>query len=667
MTGAGKAMKTVTLFTGTESTRVELKSQLEAVLQDVVHVDSYATDNGIEERVSSDLVVLSTELIREETMPWINPGCPCLIARRTLDMSRLDELFTIQGGQRLLLVNDTKETTEESVELIQNLGLDHFELIPYYPGCAVTKGPELAITLGEPDLVPEFVTRIIDIGPRVIDLTTVVEILERLDLLDEKANLVSARYMETIIRLQRELYQSFEEKGRINEYLMQVLDGVNDGILGFDRSGRITMFNQRCEEIFSLSHRKAVAKHVQQLFKPDEADFLLNSEEGADRAVVLGQREYVLNRFTVEARGAIVCTIRDGAEKDRMLLALRRDLLRKGHIAKYSFDDIRGTSPVLQETINNARKLARSDLAVLIQGETGTGKELFASAIHRASSRAEGPFLAVNFSALPEELVESELFGYMEGAFTGAKKGGKQGLFEQADGGTLFLDEIGDVSPRIQARLLRVLQEKEIMRVGGTDIVPIDVRIIAATHRHLVDLCSEGEFREDLYFRLKRLYLNTPPLRERRSDILPLFQWFLERNQRRDLTLAPEVQSLFLAYDWPGNVRELESVAEYMTAVCESSLGDLSNVPQDLLVTGRVPRNTPDFSVVMERDDLTLLLGWIQEMRRAGMRVGRRSLARLAEKRGEGLSENQIRGRLSILEAQGKIRIYKGRRGIELS
>ncbi len=659
-------MKSLTLFTGTESTRSELTAQLESVLQGVVHIDSYATDSGIDRQVSADLVVLSTDMIRDEAMPWIDPACPCLTARRTLDMTRVDELFAIPAGQTLLLVNDAQDTVEESIELIRNLGLTGFEMIPYYPGCGLLKGPEQAITLGERALVPSFVTHVIDIGPRIIDLTTVVEILERLDLLDEKANLVSARYFETIMRLHRQLYQSFVEKGRVNDYLMQVLDGVNDGILGFDRTGRITMFNQPCEEIFGMSHRKAVGRQLQQFFKAEEVDFLLNSEERADRAVILNQREYILNRFTVEKRGAVVCTIRDSAEKDRMLLALRRDLLRKGHVAKYGFDDILGESLVLKDAISNAKKLARTELSVLIQGETGTGKELFASAIHRASARSAGPFLAVNFSALPEELVESELFGYVEGAFTGAKKGGKQGLFEQANGGTLFLDEIGDVSPRIQARLLRVLQEKEVMRVGGTDILPVDVRIIAATHRRLSEQCAQGKFREDLYFRLKRLYLTTPTLRDRRSDIPLLFQWFIARNGREGLTLSPEVTALFQQYDWPGNVRELESVAEYMAAVCEDHRGELSHLPPDLAVQKPAEQQVIGLSA-FPYDELGMVLGWVREMRQAGVRVGRRSLAKLAGSRGIPLSENQIRNRLEQLEAQGSIRIHAGRRGIELA
>lgn len=660
-------IKTVTLLTGTESTRLELVSQLETVLQGVVNLKSFATDSGLNKRVNADLVVLSTELIRDEAMPWIDQNCPCLTARRTLDITRIDELFAIPAGQTLLLVNDLKETTEEAIALIRNLGLDHFELIPYYPGCGIIKGPDKAITMGEQELVPDFVTKIIDLGPRIIDMTTVVEILERLDLLEEKAALVSARYMETIIRLHRELYQSLSEKARINDYLTQILDGVNDGIIGFDRHGTITMFSQRCEEIFGLGQRKCMGRRIQQLFKNDEVDFLLNSAEGADRAMIIKQREYVLNRFTVEGRGAIVCTIRDIAENNRMLLTVRRDLLRKGHVAKYRFDDIMGDSPLIKETIIKAKKLANTGLNVLIQGETGTGKELFASAIHRASPRAEGPFIAVNFGALPEELVESELFGYVEGAFTGAKKGGKTGLFEQANGGTLFLDEIGDISLRIQTKLLRVLQEKEVMRVGGTDIIPVDVRIIAATHRQLSSMCAEGKFREDLYFRLKRLFFKTPPLRERQEDILPLLRWFLTQNGRGDLAINAEVETVLSVYHWPGNVRELESVAEYLTAVCDGFSAGATNLPPDMFQPAAEIPQTQFTPAQSSLNDLELLMSWIVDMRNQNLRVGRRSLALRALRENIHLTESQIRSKLAFLAERGDITISTGRKGVEIS
>jgi len=659
-------IKTVTLLTGTEATRLELASQLETVLQGVVRLNSFATDSGLCKRVNADLVVLSTGLIREEAAPWIDKKCPCLTARRTLDITRIDELFAIPAGQTLLLVNDLKETTEEAITLIRNLGLDHFELVPYYPGCGITKGPDKAITMGERELVPDFVTQVIDLGPRIIDMTTVVEILERLNLLEEKAALVSARYLETIIRLHRELYQSLAEKARINDYLTQILDGVNDGIIGFDRHGTITMFSQRCEEIFGLGQRKCMGRRIQQLFKSEDVDFLLNSAEGADRAMIIKQREYVLNRFTVEGRGAIVCTIRDIAENNRMLLTVRRDLLRKGHVAKYRFDDIMGESPLIKETIINAKKLANTGLNVLIQGETGTGKELFASAIHRASPRAEGPFIAVNFGALPEELVESELFGYVEGAFTGAKKGGRTGLFEQANGGTLFLDEIGDISIRIQTKLLRVLQEKEVMRVGGTDIIPVDVRIIAATHRQLSSMCSEGKFREDLYFRLKRLFFKTPPLRERKEDVLPLLRWFLRQNGRGDLSINPDVEAVLAVYHWPGNVRELESVAEYLTAVCEGSCAEAANLPPDMFQAVTEVSPAPQLTASPSMNDLELLMSWIREMRAQNLRVGRRSLALRAMREKISISESQIRSKLAFLAEQGRITISTGRKGIEL-
>ena len=206
---------------------------------------------------------------------------------------------------------------------------------------------------------------------------------------------------------------------------------------------------------------------------------------------------------------------------------VRTNLMKRGHTSKYDFSNIIGKSKKITETKEIARKLARSNSTLLLIGESGTGKELFAHAIHKASNKQHGPFVAVNFAALPENLLESELFGYEEGAFTGARKGGHAGLFEQAHKGTIFLDEIGDASMKIQARLLRVLQEKEVLRIGGTKIIPIDVRIIAATNKNLEDLVSAGKFREDLFYRLKVLPIRIPPLRERKEDIPLLIEKML--------------------------------------------------------------------------------------------------------------------------------------------
>lgn len=260
---------------------------------------------------------------------------------------------------------------------------------------------------------------------------------------------------------------------------------------------------------------------------------------------------------------------------------MRTQMIGKGYYAKYRFDDIIGDTPEICEIKNIAMKIARTDLTVLIEGENGTGKELFASAIHSASERVKHPFVAINLSALPDELVESELFGYEEGAFTGAKKGGKIGLFQQANGGTIFLDEIGDISLKMQAKLLRVIQEKEIMKVGADRIIPIDVRIIAATNRNLKKMIEEKTFRKDLYYRLKMGSIRIPPLRQRKQDVPLLIHHWLSTNFDRNMQVCEDVMQHFMEYDWPGNVRELLNIIKYAAAVCESQQITWKDLPYD--------------------------------------------------------------------------------------
>lgn len=248
-----------------------------------------------------------------------------------------------------------------------------------------------------------------------------------------------------------------------------------------------------------------------------------------------------------------------------------------------SFEEILGTSPALSEAKRVALKAARGHSTVLILGESGTGKELFARAIHTSSPRAAGPFVPINCAAVPETLLESELFGYEEGAFTGARKGGKPGKCELADGGTLFLDEVGDLPFSLQGKLLRMLQERYVERVGGVRQIPIDVRVVAATGRDLERMVAQREFRDDLYYRLNVIPIRLPPLRERREDIKLLAEHFAKRYaevmKKSIKGLTEEVLLLFLEYDWPGNVRELENALEYAVTMESSSVITLASVP----------------------------------------------------------------------------------------
>jgi transcriptional regulator with PAS, ATPase and Fis domain len=279
------------------------------------------------------------------------------------------------------------------------------------------------------------------------------------------------------------------------------------------------------------------------------------------------------------------------------------------------FEVILGNHPCLRESIRLAQIAANSDAPVLILGETGTGKDLFARAIHEASGR-KGPFVAINGGALPRELIGSELFGYVGGAFTGARPEGKPGKFEQAQGGTLFLDEIGDMPMDIQVYLLRVLEEKKVVRIGGHKEIPLDVRIIAATNSDLTKLVREKKFREDLYFRLRVLTIHLCPLRERKSDIPLLFQHFIHKFSQKlgkNITnIDPSIWPLLGNYDWPGNIRELRNVAEWAVNIAEVNTISVSHLPSYLSGSQTIRENSNSFSstslIELEKQEISRLL-----------------------------------------------------------
>jgi len=251
-----------------------------------------------------------------------------------------------------------------------------------------------------------------------------------------------------------------------------------------------------------------------------------------------------------------------------------------------AFGNVTGSSRAMRRLCERARRVSRTDETILLLGETGTGKEIFARAVHAESKRADGPFEAINCSAIPDELLESELFGYVEGAFTGAKKGGKEGIFQLADGGTLFLDEIGDMPALLQAKLLRVLQEKAIRQVGGTKDIPVDVRVIAATNQDLDKRMSDGTFREDLYYRLATFPLQLPPLRDRGNDILELTDFFLAKYANefglRKPSLSPKATYYFLEYPWKGNIRELENLIKRILIDHEPTVIHPKHLPDEM-------------------------------------------------------------------------------------
>lgn len=380
-------------------------------------------------------------------------------------------------------------------------------------------------------------------------------------------------------------------------FYQHILDTLVEPMVIVNSRAEIVFINKAYLEFINVSRSSALGKPVQDVIENTRLhQVCINGVSEVDSLQKIHGREAVVHRFPINVDNQIVGAIgkvnfQDVNELNELAKKLKSMEEKLEYYKKdtssltspaYTFKDIIGCSEHFIQVKSTAIKAAQSDMSVLILGETGVGKDLFAQAIHNASPRHRGPFISINCAAIPQDLLESELFGYGEGAFTGARKQGKPGKFELADGGTIFLDEIGDISPKMQSGLLRVLQEGEILRVGSNRPISVDVRIIAATNTDLEEAVEKRKFREDLYYRLNVINLRQVPLRERKDDIILLATNFLVKYRERfkkEVTFLPNsVVEQLLAYDWPGNVRELENVIQ--RAVLLSREGMIS--PADL-------------------------------------------------------------------------------------
>jgi len=360
--------------------------------------------------------------------------------------------------------------------------------------------------------------------------------------------------------------QEIEKTKRIES----IINFAYDGIISIDQKGVIDTFNPQAEDIFDKKAYKVIGKNIKEILPT--MDLLKVTHKGyeeKDKMWTIGDKKIVANVIPIKINNEIIrviATFHRISQIQKMEQRIREELYLKGHVAENTFEDIIGQSPAIAVTKEEAENYAQVDSPLLIYGETGTGKELFAQAIHNASPRKNNPFVAFNCAAIPENLLESELFGYVGGAFTGAKKEGKMGLFEQAHKGTIFLDEIGEISPDIQARLLRVLQERKIRRVGDDKLTPVDVRIVVSTNKDLYQLVEKKKFREDLYYRINVLNLNLPPIWERRKDVPLLVNFFIKKYRQRLKKavegISTEGIQILENYTWPGNVRQLENIME---------------------------------------------------------------------------------------------------------
>ena len=609
------------------------------------------------------------------------PESRILQMQRIITGRNLEEVIKLRSDKPVLVTNNSKTLAEETVNNLYSLGISHLEFVPYWHGRDLDLSRyDTVIYAGIREHIPMGNFQHINIGSRGVALPTLFEILQMYDLPFSLANRFLVNYRKSLVDSCYRIDESLRKMRKLKDKFERVCDSSTNVEVGIDRQGVIQSFNRRAESLFNISKERAMGSLYAECLGADKELLTLldRREDIQDEFVPIHGKHCLVNISLLRMEGNIdaLLTVTPIQELQKVEAKARFSLQGKGFVTRHQFSDIRGRSEVIRRTVDMARLYAVTDATVLLTGESGTGKELFAQAIHNASSRADGPFVGVNLAAMPETLAESEMFGYVEGAFTGAMRGGKAGLFEVAHGGTIFFDEIGDMSPSVQSKLLRVLEERNVIRVGGTSMLPINVRIICATNRPLEAMVRQGQFKEDLYYRIRVLSLQIPPLRDRKEDIDDILRAWGKINHLLDL-LPQNTFERLRKHSWPGNIRELKSIMEYL------SLLDQHRAHRDFLQ--KAPRLAKELLDHFFRDndsgaeaepsawehDIDPLdveiMQQIALLQKQNKSTGRYSLAEQANLKEKGLSVTMLRTRIRKLAQAGYVTVGKTRQGASLS
>lgn len=661
-------MKTIVVICPGKVTSLNLAKQLEQIFGQYTEILPFCLEDDFDFDLSNSVVVLSSPNAMDDRVREMMKGKnECIIARRVINHQYISELLSLPKATEVLVVNDREEATLQTITQLQALGVNYIKYYPYYPGIVAYPELDIAVTIGEPQLVPYRIKKVIDVGTRQIDITTLADIAKKLGLMEVLGSSLSSQYIHEIIGLLNMINDSAKNMKIVGDRLETIANCLAKAIMYADKEGIIITGNRELYNFLDCTSDDLIGKNIRSIL-PEVAINDTNNDK-VDVVEIHGKELLVTSKI-VKGSGSedgVIYTFERSEDIEKNEHELRRRTVVGVEANLYTFDDIIYKSGNMAKLMAKVKVFADTDSTILIQGESGTGKELIAQAIHSASKRAGGRFVPVNFASMPMSLIESELFGYEDGSFTGAKKGGKRGLFEVAHGGTIFLDEIGDSSPELQCRLLRVIQERQVRRVGGVKQIPIDVRVIAATNRNLPEEIAKGNFRPDLYYRLNVLPVKTLSLRERKPDIPALSNYFLNKYSEGHITditdvLDKEAVKLLFDYDWPGNIRQLENAMEYISCIGKNGKKlDITELPD--YITGKAEK--PESAILEDVIGTDML--WMLKKINVFNGLGRRNLAGLAKEEGLSLTEGQIRSLLSNAETFGFVKITPGRNGTVLT
>ncbi|MDM8533180.1 sigma 54-interacting transcriptional regulator [Clostridiaceae bacterium HSG29] len=657
-------MKKIIIVSRSRRIGLHYLEKLSDIFEDDIFIDAIIQDDdNLDSIMEYDLVLITTYTVLDSIMQYVSKDSKVLKVAKNIDPRGIEEIQKLPLGTEALVVNVGPKTVSESIYLIYSHGRADLELHPYYPGIDRYKEVDYILTQGEAGLAPAgFKGKIIELHNSIIDSKTYIEIIEF-------CKLDRTYYLKKIFGLNKINIPSndgvslvISERSMFENIINVLFENMNEGVLIFNEVGIVTTSSLSVQRFLNKSVHKINNHAITEIIDID-SEFLYGEET---KEIVIKVRGIplicnVLPQFTIGENTYGLIILKNYSDTEMKMHLYKQELKEKGHRTKYKISDIIGVSDSMVKLKNYAVRIAKSESTVLIFGESGTGKELFAHAIHNNSHRKKEQFVAINCSAIPDSLLESELFGYEVGAFTGAKKSGKKGLFEIANGGTLFLDEVGEIPLRLQNRLLRVLQEKEIMKVGGNSIIKTDVRVIVATNVDLKQQVRDGKFRKDLYYRLSVFPLYLPPLRDRQEDVLLIFDHMVKQKSE-EMVLKDTTKEFLLNYEWDGNVRELSNCVEYLINLGKYEIS-IEDLPESMHFNSEIRPNIVEVKINNKESVEDVILEILYTKAREGKKVGRKQLASILSSRDYFYSEQEVRNFLLVMQEKGLVNISRGRGG----
>ena len=691
-------MKKIAIIANKRSFAEHIKNDIEAYFHKYASFRVYTTaEAAAKERFEEDAVVLSSWVTFDRVKEKLTSRNILEVVSFTLSLDNIKKMNEIKGVKRAFLVNYDYRVCMQVITQLYELGYDGIDFVPYYGDeSALDPSITVAITPNEAQLAPPGVT-LYDIGERPIEPSCILRLANKLGINgifdSEEAEAARKKVALPQWGLDNLLTENYNSRNNIKA----IIEYIEDGILICNNEGESYLGNEKAKELLKID----VIDGLNLKEYVPAADLSDDTLRKKTTIVTVDGKKLVFTVTAIisrEGKNGNLVVIKNFEEAEERQHRLRNKVSGEKHEARYTFADMKGESQAIRDVIGLARRMAKSSSSIMILGESGTGKEILAQSIHNESSRRNYNFVALNCAAIPENLLESELFGYEEGAFTGARKGGKIGYFELAHKGTIFLDEIGEMPIALQGKLLRVIEEKKVAKIGSSRLIDVDVRIIAATNKNMKELVAEGRFREDLYYRLNVLPIKLPNLNQRGRDTLILFDNFRE-NLGSVWRCSQKTETLLLEHKWQGNIREVRNVVEYLDNLGKAVI-EPEDLPEDFLEGKAVPQrientqmkkktnvcaetgdeNQPadtgcgtidwnEFQQFLMKEGATIqlhryvleaLLYFRQQQQNAGrMQVK----AWLDEELGLNYTETEVRNSLHKLAAHGYIRTLKGRGG----